>query len=79
MENKGLNCEIIKEGIIIIIVKNNGDLNQDASYEGSKKQSNFSYAVKEVPTGFPGWLELMWKIIKGIKIDLHLFPKKLEK
>lgn len=40
MENKGLNCQIIKEGIIIIIVKNNGDLNQDASYEGSKKQSN---------------------------------------
>ena len=40
METKGLHCEIIKEGIIIIIVKNDGDLNQDASCEGSKKKSN---------------------------------------
>lgn len=40
METKGLNCEIIKECVIIIIVKNDGNLNQDASWEGSKKQSN---------------------------------------
>lgn len=40
METKGLNCEIIKEGIIIIIVKNDGDLSQDASCEAGKKQSN---------------------------------------
>ena len=35
--------------------------------------------MKEVPTGFLGWLELMWKIIKGIKIDLHLWSQETGK
>ena len=35
--------------------------------------------MKEVPTGFLGWLEWMWKIIKGIKIDLHLWSQETGK
>lgn len=32
-----------------------------------------------MPTGFLGWLKLMWKIVKGIKIDLHLWSQETGK
>lgn len=56
-------------------MRNGSDLNQDASSEGY--ESSHSYTVKEMPTGLPGWLELRWEIIKGIKSDLQTWSWKM--